>query len=205
MQTLTRWAMVMCAGASLALSGCQVNESKNGDGKDVKIATPFGGMHVNTNDAEVPGEIGLPIYPGATVVKKDNDHGAADVNMSFGSFQMRVKAVEYRTGDAPDKVEDFYRNGLKRYGDVIACRGGQPVGTPPQTAEGLTCDTKHGNHVTVDEHTNKSDLELKAGSKQHQHIVSFEPEGAGTKFGLVALDLPAKLFTDDSGSGGDRQ
>ena len=33
-------------------------------------------------------------------------------------------------------------------------------------------------------------LELKAGSRQHQHIVAINPEGTGTKLGLVALDLP---------------
>jgi hypothetical protein len=43
--------------------------------------------------------------------------------------------------------------------------------------------------------------EFKAGSKQHQHIVSIDPEGNGTKFGLVALDLPGHLSVD----GGDSQ
>ena len=85
------------------MSGCHVENNKNGDNKDVKIATPFGGMQVKTNDASVPGDIGLPTYPGATITKKDNDHDSqsADVNMSFGSFQMRVKAVSYRTDDSP--------------------------------------------------------------------------------------------------------
>jgi hypothetical protein len=34
---------------------------------------------------------------------------------------------------------------------------------------------------------------LKAGSKLHQHIVAIDPEGNGTKFGLVMLDLPGHL------------
>jgi hypothetical protein len=35
-------------------------------------------------------------------------------------------------------------------------------------------------------------LELKAGSKRHQHIVGFEKSASGeTRFALVALDLPA--------------
>ena len=34
-------------------------------------------------------------------------------------------------------------------------------------------------------------LELKAGSKRHQHIVGFErPKDGQTRFALVALDLP---------------
>ncbi len=43
-------------------------------------------------------------------------------------------------------------------------------------------------------------MELKAGSKLHQHIVAIDPEGNGTKFGLVALDLPGHI---SFGSGDD--
>ena len=40
-------------------------------------------------------------------------------------------------------------------------------------------------------------MELKAGSKQHQHIVAVDPEGSGTKFGIVALDLPGRISIGD--------
>ena len=36
----------------------------------MKIATPFGGMTVKTNDAAVMDGLGLPVYPGAELVKK---------------------------------------------------------------------------------------------------------------------------------------
>jgi hypothetical protein len=189
--------------AVLLLAGCQVDEHKNGDGKDVKIATPFGGVSVKTDNATVLEAIGLPGYPSAVAVKKDsgNDsNDSADVNMSFGSFQLRVKAASYRTDDAPGKVEAFYRNGLKRFGTVIACRNNQPVGTPAQTAEGLNCDNEKENHISVDASRGNDKLELKAGSKQHQHIVGLEPDGGGTKFELVALDLPGKVFSGDEDS-----
>ena len=40
----------------------------------------------------------------------------------------------------------------------------------------------------------KGNLELKAGSKRHQHIVGFEsPRDGKTLFALVALDLPAGM------------
>jgi hypothetical protein len=133
------------------------------------------------------------------LVKKDKDDDAADVNMNFGSFHLRVKAVGYRTGDSPGKVEAFYRDGLKRYGDVIACRDGQPVGTPVKTLAGLTCDDKKQNHITVDDDSGKHSLELKAGSQQTQHIVEIDPDGSGTKFGLVALELPAKSSLGSEG------
>jgi len=182
--------------ATALMSGCRIESDKHGDNDNVKIATPFGGMTVKTNDAAVVDGLGLPVYPGADLVKKDKNNGAADVNMSFGSFQLRVKAASYRTTDSPDQVTAFYRKSLGRYGDVIQCQHDKPVGTPSRTAEWLTCDNEKGNHVYVnDDESGK--LELKAGSKQHQHIVAIDPEGNGTKFGLVALDLPGHFGDKD--------
>ena len=201
----TRGGNFAVAAMTLALlamtAGCRVDEHKNGDSDNVKIETPFGGMQVKTNDNVVVDGIGLPVYPGAVAVKKDNgdsnDNGAADVNMSFGSFQLRVKAMSYRTGDSPDKVEAFYRKSLRRFGDVIACQDNRPVGTPTRTAEGLTCDHDKHNNMSGGDGKSAGKLELKAGSQQHQHLVEIDPEGGGTKFGVVALDLPGKAFSDD--------
>ena len=127
---------------------------------------------------------------------KDKDNSAADVNMAFGDFQLRVKAMGFRTKDSPDKVEAFYRDALKHFGDVIACRDGNAVGTPVRTMDGLTCDNKKGVHIKTEVRPHTGKLELKTGSSQHQHLVEIEPEDGGTKFGLVALDLPGKIFSD---------
>jgi hypothetical protein len=200
-----RVAGVVAAGVAAALlAGCRVQSDKHGDSDNVKISTPFGGMQVKTNDAVVVEDLGLPAYPGAQLVKKDKDDGSADVNMNFGGFQLRVKAVSYQTGDSPEKVEAFYRAGLKRFGDVIACRNNRVVGMPARTQEGLTCDNNNGNHYSVDDKPEKGALELKAGSQQHQHIVEIDAEGGGTKIGLVALDLPGNA-TSQSGDEQNRQ
>jgi len=200
-------------------AGCRVESKKsgNGDGDNVKIATPFGGMSVKTDDSSIAQSTGLPIYPGAVVTaKKDKDDhhdGSADINMSFGSFQLRVKAVSMTTPDAPNKVLDFYKRGLARFGTVIQCKDHHPVGTPTRTPDGLDCsdDDRHNNQVHVDDDLSGK-TELKAGSKQHQHIVGIDPDGTGTKFGLVALDLPGHFSfgnkdgkDDDSGEDGGKQ
>jgi hypothetical protein len=65
-----------------------------------------------------------------------------------------------------------------------------------RTAEGLGCDNEKDNRVRVNEDMSGK-TELKAGSKQHQHIVAIDPEEGGTKFGLVALDLPGRLSVGD--------
>jgi hypothetical protein len=134
-------------------------------------------------------------------VKSDEKHKSADVHLGFGEWELRVRAVTYESADSEDKVKDFYKKSLGRYGDVIVCQGNVPVGNPAVTSEGLTCadDGKNAN-VKIDRGdygTGKNSLELKAGSKRHQHIVGFEePKDGRTRFVLVALDLPAVVEGD---------
>lgn len=175
---------------SLLLAGCHANRKATHDEDNVGISTPFGGMSVKTNEAAVEGSVGLSVYPGATLIRKDSNNGAADVNMSFGGFHLGVKALSYHSVDSPGQVTGFYRKDMARYGAVLLCQGDHPVGQPDHTQDGLTCDSSKGGHVHVD--TDDAKQELKAGSKLHQHIVSIDPEGSGTKIGLVALDLPGK-------------
>ena len=183
----------------VGMNGCKIDSNKRDGNENVKIATPFGGMQVKTNESDAINGIGLPVYPGAEFVKKnEKDKGAADVNLSFGSFQLRVKAANYRTSDAPDKVSAFYRAALARYGDVIQCEHDKPVGSPTRTADGLSCDNDKGNNHISANADSSGKTEFKAGSKQHQHIVAVEPEGSGTKFGLVALDLPGHITVDEN-------
>lgn len=198
-QTMLRAALILTlAGVSLLATGCHVEENDHGDGKNVRIATPFGNMHVKTGSDEVLAAIGLPGYPGATMVKNNghNNSGSADVDMSFGSFQLRVKAASFHSDDSPAKVLAFYQKALARYGTVIQCRGGHAVGSPTATDEGLDCENG-GKHVDLDGDTK---TELKAGSRKHQHIVAVSSDGNGAKFGLVALDLPLDVHIGGSDS-----
>jgi len=186
-------ALALAAG----IAGCRVHVDKgaNGEDKNVQVDTPFGGVHVNT-DQTTASDLGLPVYPGAVSAKGDDNHKSADVHMGFGEWQLRVRAVSYTTPDPEDKVIAFYRKALARYGDVITCKGDTPVGTPTRTAEGLTCDDdKKGAQVKIDhEDFGSHSQELKAGSRRHEHIVGFEkPEDGKTKFELVALDLPGGI------------
>jgi hypothetical protein len=162
------------------------------DGKDnVKVEIPFGGMQVRTGDHAVVAGLGLPVYPGATALKEDGkDKNAVDMDMSFGSFHLRIKAIGYHSGDSPDKVLAFYKKSLGRYGDVIECRNHQAVGTPTKTAEGLTCANDGYSNGTQAQKENADETQLKAGSKLHQHIVAVTQKSDGTKFALIALDLP---------------
>jgi hypothetical protein len=195
-----RSATGLLAGLALVagVSGCfrvHVDKDANGDEKNVQVDTPFGGVHVNTDQTSAA-DLGLPPYPGAQQIKGDDKHKSADVHLGFGEWELRVRAVSYGTADSEDKVTAFYKKALGRYGDVITCQGHSAVGTPAVTSQGLTCsDDGNSANVKIDHKdygTDENSLELKAGSKRHQHIVGFEsPKDGQTRFALVALDLPA--------------
>jgi hypothetical protein len=196
---IARTSGLLAGLAVLAMiAGCriQVDKDANGEDKNVKVDTPFGGVHVNTNQTTAA-DLGLPVYPGAQTVSDDDKHKSADVHLGFGEWELRVRAVSYASSDSQDKVLAFYKKALGRYGEVITCQNNAPVGTPAATSEGLTCDENKSSKVQIDQgdyHLNKGSLELKAGSKRHQHIVGFEnPKDGKTRFALVALDLPVDL------------
>jgi hypothetical protein len=194
---MKRYILPLVALALLVASGCriQVDKSKDGEDKNVKIDTPMGGLHVKTNDLTAA-DVGLPVYPGAQVVPDHDNDKAADIHIGFGKWQLRVKVVNYQTPDAQDQVLTFYRKALGRYGDVIQCNHDTPVGTPTSTREGLTCGDNHNKSVHIDE---ADDLSLRAGSKHHQHLVGFKKGGGdNTKFALVELQLPDAI--DDNAS-----
>ena len=192
-----RDAACWLAGLTLmaGVAGCRVNVNKgaNGEDKSVQVDTPFGGVHVNTNQTTAK-DLGLPAYPGAKVVTDDDEHKSADVHLGFGEWELRVRVVPYSTSDSGDQVLAFYKKALGRYGDVITCQDNAPVGTPTSTSEGLTCeadkDSKVKTHVDIS--ADKGELQLMAGSKRHQHIVEVKaPKNGTTRFALVALDLPS--------------
>jgi len=194
--------LLACLTLAAGMSGCRIHVDKGPDGEDknVQVDTPFGGIHVNS-DQTTAADLGLPAYPSAQIIAdKDNDK-SADIHMGFGEWEMHIMVVNYSSPDSQDKVEAFYKKALGRYGDVITCQGDAPVGMPTVTAEGLTC--KEDKHATVQVndtgqnfgyHSDKNGIELKAGSERHQHIVGFESSGTAagqTRFALVALDLPS--------------
>ncbi len=178
----------------LALAGCHINTHKNGDGKEnVDIGTPFGSMQVKTDNKASGAQTGMTPYPGATVVKKqgDEDGGAADVSMNFGPFKLEVHAVDLRSTDPEDKVLAFYKQDMSRFGAVLTCRGKTAIGTPVRTGEGLTCGSNQ--HEFGASTREGQQLELRAGSEQHQHIVGIHTEDGATRIALVTLNLPGSF------------
>jgi hypothetical protein len=172
-------------------AGCSVKESGHGDNKDVDIKTPLGQMAVHTNDNVNTKATGLAPYPGAVQIKDEDGDKGADVNMSFGGFGLKVAALKFRTDDPQDKVTAFYRKDLEKYGAVLTC---DPAARREKATEGsdrLTCSDKGdsgGMNINISEDKDNG-MELKAGTKHKQHIVSITRDGTGTKFSLVSVEM----------------
>ena len=182
--------VAMAAGVSLAalllVAACSVNVKKeaNGQDKQVDIKTLLGGVHVS-KQADVS-DVGLTVYPGARLKEKDSDGSdkSANVNISGFGYGLKVVALEYESDDAPAKVLSFYRDQLKKYGTVLEChtsRGNWNMNMGKNDSNELTCEGSGG-----------SDIELKAGKKDDQHIVAVEREGKGSSFSLVYVRTHGK-------------
>ena len=180
----------MAAGVSLAalllVAACSVNVRKeaNGQDKQVDINSLVGGVHVS-KQADVS-DVGLTVYPGARLKEKDSDGSdkSANVNISGFGYGLKVVALEYESDDAPAKVLSFYRDQLKKYGSVLEChtsKGNWNMNMGKNDSNELTCEGSGG-----------SDIELKAGTKDDQHIVAVEREGKGSSFSLVYVRTHGK-------------
>src|ERR1700722_17970094 len=93
---LTSW------GVGAGVTGCfrvHVDKDANGEEKNVQVDTPFGGVHVNTDQTSAA-DLGLPAYPGAQQVSDDDKHKSADVHLGFGEWELRVKVVNFSTPDS---------------------------------------------------------------------------------------------------------
>jgi hypothetical protein len=168
--------------ALLAACSVDVHKDKSGEDKKVDIDTPLGGIHVS-NDADA-GDVGIAVYPGATLVEKDDgkDNKSANVNISSQYFRLKVVALEYHSDDAPEKVLAFYKKELKKYGKVLECHTSKHGDASVEFSDDNSKD--NSKELKCEEDGGKN-IELKVGTREKQHVVSIEPEGKGTKFALV--------------------
>src|SRR5580704_724406 len=127
--------MLTSLALAAGITGCfrvHVDKDANGEEKNVQVDTPFGGVHVNTDQTSAA-DLGLPAYPGSQIVVDNDKDKSADVHLGFGEWELRVRVVNYATPDTREQVTAFYKKALGRYGDVIICQGNAPVGAPSTT------------------------------------------------------------------------
>jgi hypothetical protein len=176
------------ATTALALTAC-VNVSKNSNGDNVDVKTPFGSVSVRTNQVK-PEETGLNVYPGSKLVpKRGHDNDQANVNISSPWGQLRVIALNYHSDDAPEKVLAWYRHDLQqKYGKFLECKGGDLSIRHRDNTDGnqLTCGSERGNGKDYTYNSrDQNTTELKTGIDDKQHIVAVKPEDGGSNIALV--------------------
>jgi hypothetical protein len=161
---------------------------------------------LHANSQVTAKEIGLPFYPGATPYKDGDSDSSANLGFALNGFRFSLQVAGYQTGDSAARVLDYYRKPLARYGEVLDCYKGRPVGALTVTRSGLSCSTtqnghSQNDHIEVNGSSDSSDHELRAGTPSRYRIVGVsESKGGKTRFGLVYLEIPKDSGNKDSGS-----
>jgi len=171
---------------ALLLAACSIHvDDKDKDAKKVDIQTPLANLKVDTSGTST--DNGIPVYPGATPRPAEGDDShRANVNISAMGFGVKVVASEYVTTDPPEKVKDFYLDKLKKFGNVLECQGtGGDGGHHGDWNNGADKPVSCGN-------AKGSGWELKTGTEHNQHLVAINPDGSGTRFGTVLIQIHGK-------------
>jgi hypothetical protein len=187
-------AAFVIAGAGFAalllLGGCSVNVKKeaNGQDKQVDVKSLLGDVHVS-KQADVA-DVGLAVYPGARLKEEDSERSdkSANVNISGFGFGIKVIALEYESDDTPAKVHSFYRDQLKKYGNVLECHTSKGDWNVNMGSH----ESKNGSNELTCKGSGGNDIELKVGKQDDQHIVAVQPEGKGSSFSLVYVRTHGK-------------
>jgi hypothetical protein len=128
-------------------------------------------------------DVGLPSYPGA-IARKDEKDDSASVQMGLwgGSFGFKLAVMKMESNDAPEKIAEFYKKALAKYGTVLNC-------SDPSQKAGAKDKSESSNKLECDEDKpEKGGLLFKAGTKEKQHVVAIQQNGAGSLFQLVYVE-----------------
>lgn len=164
------------------LAGCALAQ----DDKSFDVRSSVGDMHVGP-DADAKA-LGLPLYPGARPKHEENSNP-----LNFGilteSFGMKLVVAKYESDDPPEKILNFYREKMKKYGKVLECRGsgnehGARTDDDQPSSKPVKCEGDNSGPVR----------ELKVGTEDNQRVVALEDSGSkkGTTFALVYVHTRGK-------------
>ena len=128
-------------------------------------------------------EVGLPVYPGAKPHKDEKDDSPSVQMGLWGStFGFKLAVMKMESGDAPQKIAEFYKKALGKYGTVLNC-------SEPTKSDTAHDSSKSSNKLECgDDKPEKGGLLFKAGTKEKQHLVAIQANGQGTVFQLVYVE-----------------
>jgi len=123
-------------------------------------------------------DVGLPLYPGSKPhTDSDDSNSSAQLGLWFGNTGFQLVVLKMESADTPDKIANYYRKALGKYGTVLDC-----------TNAAARSDKDSSNKLTCgDDKPDAGGMLFKAGTKERQHIVDVQPNGNGTVYKLVYL------------------
>lgn len=146
---------------------------------------------IHANRRVSAADLGLPVPPGARLSHGRRSDAAFDLGFALGDKEYRLRGVSYVTDDAPSRVLNFYRTPLARFGEVLECERGRPVGKLTHSESGLTCDSRAEGDLDAEEvPSTADDRELRAGSPEAFHLVAVGESARRTKFVLLFVEIP---------------
>jgi len=173
---LGAFCAVLGAAALISASSAQAGGGNRGtQDKD--------GAGVTFSKQATAKDVGLPTYPGSRA-HKDEKEDSSSVQMGLwgGAFGFKLAVMKMESNDAPEKIAEFYKKALAKYGTVLNCSDTSkaPGGKDKdESSNKLTCD---------DDKPEKGGLVFKAGTKEKQHVVAIQQNGAGSLFQLVYVE-----------------
>jgi hypothetical protein len=133
-------------------------------------------------------DLGLPLYPGSRRHKdKDDDSNGLNFGMWGGGSGFKLATMKMESDDSMDKLADYYKKQLSKYGKVLDCSHPSPNADKEKdnnndddTTKPLTC---------ADDRPDIGGLLFKSGTRADQYIVGIQPNpsGHGSLFQLVHL------------------
>lgn len=131
-----------------------------------------------------PGELGLPIYPGAKLQRdSDGDKGAVSLGLWGGAFGLKLAVAKFSSDDKFEALLDYYRREMGGFGVVLECRTANSG--PAAKVEGedkISCK---------DAEPGKEGLVLKVGKPKDLRVVAIQAKGKEVQFQIVRIE--AKL------------
>ncbi len=128
-------------------------------------------------------DIGLPLYPGASRHKdKDEDSPGINFNLWGSGSGVKLAVLKMESHDSMDKIADYYKKHLSKYGKVLDCSH------PDPNAKASDKDDSDHNSKPLtcgDDKPDKGGLLFKAGTNSDQHLVAIQPAAHGSRFELV--------------------
>ena len=128
-------------------------------------------------------DVGLPVYPGSRRHKdKDKDEDSAGANFALwgGGSGAKLVVLKMESDDSLERVADFYKKALAKYGRVLDC-------SHPPAAGGDSSKTDSNALTCGDDKPEKGGVLFKAGTKEKQHLAAVQSNGSGSLYQLVYL------------------